>query len=103
MTLPKITPPSMDKLVLWCTEATTVFLNGCISGLGGGTVAGASTGTVAIASSGTVQPNHLSVALATAALAAVGNGLKRVIVWHDTNPLPNPFIGDQQSSAPFAR
>lgn len=93
----------MKKLVLWTTECATVFLNGCISGMGAGTIAGAGTGTVAAANAGVVQPNHLTAALATLALSALGNGLKRVIVWHDRNPIPNPFIEDQLSSAPFQK
>ena len=89
----------MDKLILWTTEAVTVFLNGCIAGIGGGTAAGAGTGAVAATASGTITPGSLSAALLAAAFSAGGNGLKRLIVWHDSHPIPNPFVAEQKSSA----
>ena len=94
-----ITPPSTDKLVLWCTEAATVFLNGCIAGVGGGTAAGAGTGAIAATASGAITPGSLSTALIAAACSAGGNGLKRLVVWHDSHPIPNPFVAEQKSSA----
>ena len=95
-----ITPPSLDKLILWLTEAATVFLNGCVAGIGSGTAAGAGTGAVAATASGSVTPGSLSTALLAAAFSAGGNGIKRLVVWHDANPIPNPFIVEQKSSAP---
>ena len=95
----KITPPSMDKLLNWATEAATVFLNGVLSGIGGGTLVGAGTGAVTVTAAGSVTPNSLSTALLAASLSAAGNGVKRVVVWHDSHPIPNPFVLDQQSSA----
>lgn len=90
----------MDKLVLWSTEAATVFLNGCIAGIGSGTAAGAGTGAVAATASGSITPGSLSTALLAAAFSAGGNGVKRLVVWHDSNPIPNPFVAEQKSSAP---
>lgn len=95
----KITPPSLDKLTIWATEAVVVFLNGCIAGIGSGVGAGAGAGTAAALPAGGVSESSLSAALLAASLAAGGNGIKRVVVWHDANPMPNPFISDQKSSA----
>lgn len=78
---------------LWLTEALTVFLNGFIAGLGSGALVGAGTGALAVSPAGDgITPDHkLLAALAGALLSAMGNGLKRVVVWQDTHPLPNPF------------
>lgn len=76
----------------WLWEALTVFLNGCLSGLGGGSLAGAGTGMIANSSVGEGQsPAHKVIASVSALLlCAIGNGVKRVLVWHDANPIPNP-------------
>jgi len=87
----KLIPTHLPALFYWTAEAATVFLNGCIAGIGGGSAAGVGTGAVAATTSGTITPGSLSTALMAAAFAACGNGLKRLVVWHDANPLPNPF------------
>lgn len=87
-----------DMLKTWLWEALTVFANGCLSGLGGGSLAGAGTGLIANSSVGEGQSGiHKTIAAASAtALCAIGNGVKRVLVWHDSHPIPNPF----ESEAP---
>lgn len=87
----KLIPANLPSLFYWGTEALTVFLNGCIAGIGGGSAAGVGTGAVAATASGTITPGSLSTAIMAAAFAAGGNGLKRLVVWHDANPIPNPF------------
>jgi hypothetical protein len=87
----KLIPSHLPALFFWATEAATVFLNGCIAGIGGGSVAGVGTGAVAATASGTITPGSLTTAAMTAGFAAGGNGLKRLVVWHDANPIPNPF------------
>lgn len=79
---------------LWATEALTVFLNGCISGLGGGAIVGAGTGAAAVSPIGeSLDAEHKLLATAAAILlSAIGNGFKHVVVWHAKNPLPNPFV-----------
>lgn len=86
--LPPSTKPE-PTLGAWVGEASTVFINGVISGFGGGTLSGgASTGIVAYQG----ERNHV-VLLICAGLgfigAALGNGFKRFFVWHDANPFPN--------------
>lgn len=76
---------------LWVGDAITVFANGVLSGLGGGTFAGAGTGAAAVQTAGGMDAKGMTLALFAAGLAAVGNGLKRFVVWHDANPMPNPF------------
>ena len=86
----------------WFTEAVTVFLNGCISGLGGGAIVGAGTGAAAISPIGEgITSDHKLLATAGAILlSALGNGAKRLVVWHDSNPLPNPFL-DEPATPPL--
>ncbi|MBC7367556.1 MAG: hypothetical protein H7343_12245 [Undibacterium sp.] len=83
-------PPPLST---WCAEAFTVFANGVVAGLGGGGLAGAGTGLLTATPVGAgLTPDHkLIAAIAAAILSAAGNGLKRLLVWHDAHPLPNPF------------
>ncbi len=85
--------PDFTSLRLWLSEAATVFLNGCLSGLGGGSLAGAGTGALGATEVGEGQtPIHRLISAVTAMLlCAIGNGIKRVLVWHDSHPLPNPM------------
>ncbi len=91
MTLPryKSTPVS-----LWLGEAFTEFVNGFLRGLGAGTFVGISGG-VATASTGLWAGldwlTHILVALFGFLATGVGNGLKAMLVWHDTHPFPNPW------------
>lgn len=78
----------------WATEAFTQFVNGFISGLGGGSAAGVGMGATTAGTSlgaGMTALNQVGIAITSMVLAAAGNGLKRVIVWHDQHPFPNPF------------
>jgi len=89
----------------WFAEAITQFVNGFISGIGGGTFVGGGTAIAASqtgATSGVDWFTHAGVAAGGIGLTAIGNGVKRVIVWHNDNPFPNPWprpTGDTQ--APF--
>lgn len=74
-------------LYVWLTEVLTVFVNGAIAGLPGGSAAGAGGGTLESSPAA-----KLHTALVITALSILGNGVKRVVVWHDTNPMPNPFL-----------
>jgi hypothetical protein len=79
----------------WLGGAITEFINGFIAGLGGGSVVGAGMGATTAGTSlgeGLSALNQVGLALASAALAAAGNGMKRVIVWHNSNPFPNPWL-----------
>lgn len=96
----KLTPTNLPALIDWSTEAATVFANGVLSGVGGGTFAGAGAGAVQAQSVGGVDAKGMTLALLAAASAAIGNGLKRLVVWHDANPIPNPFA---KTSTPAAQ
>ncbi len=98
----KLIPANLPAMFYWGTEASMIFLNGCIAGIGGGSAAGIGTGTVAATAEGAITHGSLSGALLAAACAAGGNGLNRLIVWHDANPIPNPFAppAKQPTSTP---
>lgn len=79
---------------LWLWAALTQFVNGFIAGLGGASVAGLGVGTTTAttdlgATLGAWQ--QLALSLAALVASAIGNGVKRVVIWHDSNPFPNPF------------
>ena len=95
----RLIPANLPAVFYWGTEAITIFLNGCLAGIGGGSAAGIGTGTVAATAEGAITPGSLSGALLAAACAAAGNGLKRLVVWHDAHPLPNPFTPPAQLTA----
>jgi alcohol dehydrogenase class IV len=91
MTLPKFKPGPVEY---WLAAAATEFANGFIAGLGGGSFAGIGTGAAtATTELGSSLPPFKQIVLSLIAIAATatGNGLKRVIVWHDQNPFPNPW------------
>ncbi len=78
-------PPTVRA---WAAEAVTVFANGFVSGLG----TGIGVGGVAAAGTETLDVQVISLhAAGGVAAVAVLNGLKRVVIWHDSHPIPNPF------------
>lgn len=84
----KIVPVNLPALMMWVTDAATVGVNGFVSGLGAGTIVG---GTAA-ATTDVSDPQTITMNAAIGLLiAAVANGVKRIVVWHDSNPIPNPF------------
>lgn len=84
----KIVPVNAKATVLWTTDAATLFVNGFVSGIGSGTIVG---GTAA-ATADVMDAQTLSLRAAIGLLlAATAHGVKRVVVWHDTHPIPNPF------------
>lgn len=89
-------------LRVWLSQAVTVFANGCLSGVGGGSVAGAGTGMIASSSVGEGQSaeHKMIAAFGAAILCAVGNGIKRVLVWHDANPIPTLFEPREAQAVP---
>lgn len=91
MNLPRYQPGPVDY---WCGAALTEFINGAISGLlGAGSVSGIGTGIASTTHLGAALDwlGHVLVVAGAMALAAIGNGLKRVVVWHSNNPFPNPW------------
>lgn len=91
MAFPRYKPGPVEY---WLAGAFTEFINGFIAGLGGGSVVGAGMGATTAGTSlgdGLSALNQVWLALASAVMAAAGNGMKRVIVWHNSNPFPNPW------------
>ena len=83
-----VTSGEVSPLLEWATSAVTVFVNGFISGLG----SGVGVGAAAIAQTDTLDAQTVSMHAAVGMLiAAACHGVKRVIVWHDSHPVPNPF------------
>ena len=81
--------PAPRGVTWWLAEAFTVFLNGAISGLPtGGVVGGGAAVGVSAQSANTIT----LTALAGFILGCAANGAKRVLVWHDANPFPNPWF-----------
>lgn len=102
MTAPKYIPGRIDY---WLWAALTEFINGFIAGLGGGSVVGVGVGTTTATTdlgAGISPGKQVLISLAGLVLTAVGNGLKRVIVWHDQHPFPNPFPETPPSQPPLA-
>lgn len=88
----KLVPVNAKESTLWLTDAVTMFVNGFVSGIGTGTVMGGAWAS----QSDTMNPETLSMRAAIGLLiAASANGIKRVVVWQDTHPFPNPFRLDQ--------
>lgn len=78
----------MNTLVFWFSDALTEFANGCIRGVGAGVVVGGA----AAAQTDTLDAHALSCSAAIGFIvAAASNGLKAVVVWHHTHPMPNPL------------
>lgn len=78
----------------WLAQAATELINGFIAGLGGGSVVGVGTGATMATTdlgSGLSPIKQITIAVASLLMSALGNGLKRVIVWHDQHPFPNPW------------
>lgn len=78
----------------WLAAAGTEFINGFLSGLGGGAIAGASTGVAASSTglwSGSDWITQILVPVFGMTMAGLGNAFKQFIVWHHSNPVPNPW------------
>lgn len=91
MNLPRYKPGNVDY---WLGELITEFINGFIAGLGGGSIVGVGVGATQATTTlgdGVSPIKQLLISVASLCLAAIGNGLKRVIVWHDQHPFPNPW------------
>lgn len=88
----KLVPVNAKESTLWLTDAVTMFVNGFVAGIGAGTFIGGA----AVSQANTTDPQSLSVTAAIGLLVtASANGIKRVVVWQDTHPFPNPFRLDQ--------
>lgn len=74
--------------LLWLTDMATEFLNGCIAGFGPGTLVGG--GAVALTDSTNMQTLGTQ-GVAGFVLACIANGIKSVVIWHHSHPMPNPF------------
>jgi hypothetical protein len=88
----------MKALCLWLAAALTIFANGLLHGA----VAGLAGATAAFKAGGAPR-----TVLITGIMIAATNGGKRVLVWSDANPIPNPFPGwvtpvDNPSATPAA-
>lgn len=93
----KVVPSNLPALLHWLTEAATVGVNGFVSGLGAGTIVG---GTAA-ATTDVMDPQTITLNAALGlAIAAAANGVKRIVVWHDSHPIPNPFKQPDPPKAP---
>ena len=81
-------PASAPTAFAWFTDAVTVFINGAIGGFWPGTVVGGA----GVAGSDTLDPQQLTITAALGILlTAVANGAKHFVIWHHSNPVPNPF------------
>lgn len=99
--LPPGSPPSAEdadgdglterpsvRWLLWCSDAVTTFCNGFFAGFGTAAVVGGASA----ANTDSFNPQTLSWAAALGFLVtAAANGLKHVVIWHDSHPMPNPF------------
>ncbi len=84
-------------LWLWISDAATEFINGAISGFGPGSIVGGA----AAAQTDTTNAQTISINAALGFLFTVGgNGAKRVVIWHDTHPVPNPFRSNEKADTP---
>lgn len=83
--------PDFTALLLWITEAATIFLNGALSGMGGSGLTGSGAGAYAANATPAGTSGGLMVAGITWLLGMIANGLKRVQVWHAAHPIPNPW------------
>lgn len=90
MTFPRYKPGPVEY---WLAAAFTEFVNGCIAGAGSGCFVGAGTGGAAATPVGdALTPSQKGLmTIAAVLLTMAGNGVKRVVVWHDSNPFPNPY------------
>lgn len=83
-----VVPPSTKMFVVWCTDATTEFLNGCLDGI----LVGSGGGIIATAQTDTTAPGKLFLHGIVGFMAGMGlSGLTAFKVWHKTNRIPNPF------------
>lgn len=84
----KLTPPSMKKFILWCTDAACEFVNGCFDGI----LIGSGGGIITVAQTDSTAPSKLIVNGILGFLSGMGlSGLSSFKIWHKTNRIPNPF------------
>lgn len=106
MPFPKLpfSKPQLGALWYWATEALTEFCNGCIAGIGGGSLVGVGTAGVTVGTpvgSGMSALNQIYLAASGLVLSMLGNGIKRVVVWHSNgHPMPNPWPKPAEESKP---
>lgn len=84
----------ISPIGFWLAEAGTVFLNSAIRGSLGGAALGGAGGTAA-STTKLGEGMTLSEKIWLPAILLLGtmlaNGWKGFVVWHDANPIPNPF------------
>ncbi len=86
------------RFALWWTDAATELGNGFLRGL----LPGTGVGGVAAAQEDTMDVSTLTFsALGALAVTAFFNGLVHVVVWHRSNPIPNPFRGGPEQASEF--
>jgi hypothetical protein len=76
--------PGLKQVMLWTSAAGQVFANGFLHGLPAGLAAGSAVLKA-------TRNAHFAVYAGLG--AALTNAGKRVLVWSDANPIPNPFPG----------
>lgn len=81
-------PPSLGLLSIWFVDALCQFADGFIDGAWVGTGAG---GVVAAKTDTTNVETITWNAVLGFAVACSARGLERVVHWHKTNSIPNPF------------
>ena len=83
-----LTEHASIRWLLWLSDAVTEFCNGVIAGAPMGAVVGGANA----ASTDTMNTHALTFSAFLGFMtAAIGNGLKHLIVWHHEHPMPNPF------------
>lgn len=99
----KLSKPQLTPVWYWLTEAGTVFVNGCMSGIGAGAGTGAATGGVLQGTEvgATLSPvNKLILAVIGFVGPALSNGVKHFMTWHNTNRMPNPWPKPSEEAKP---
>lgn len=99
MTIPKYKAGPVE---FWIGAAITEFINGFIAGLAGGSVVGVGVGATQATTTlgdGSSPVRQFAISMASMGLSACGNGLKRIIVWHDSHPFPNPWPAAENAIA----
>jgi hypothetical protein len=94
----RLLPVNLKATLLWLTDATTECCNGFLRGL----LPGTGVGGVAVAQTDTTDVSTLSWAgFGGVFVTAMSNGIVHVVVWHRTNPIPNPFRRSDQMLLPI--
>lgn len=79
---------SSKVFVIWCTEAATEFVNGCMDGI----LVGSGGGVISVAQTDTLSPHKLIINGLLGFAAGMGlSGISAFKVWHKSNRIPNPF------------